>query len=324
MRISLFIVCRGEFADLGYARSAWTICRSLGDGRFGGRNGCWHRENELGFILRFDGGKPFPGSAAVWPNGFAQHFVTEISNRRLARWQTVLREQFSDGAERSPSLPQLDDDFPGRQQVFELLLVTRRKFRHRFTVCQTREIVLSTGDRLHLKANRKLTTGDRVTNGELVAVKSVHSDGAVELADGRVLDKSYREILPGYAVTSYGSQGKTVDHVLFSDSTIRAATNAQQWYVTISRGRRGIRIFTPDKQQLRENIMRPGHRPLAMEMATGFVPRRNNRLWNRLHGYMLRFGRRAADNFVRLTLPRRHRNQIKQKYERKITRMLGE
>jgi len=27
-----------------------------------------------------------------------------------------------------------------------------------------------------------------------------------------------------------------------------------QWDVTISRGRRGIRIFTPDKQQLRENL----------------------------------------------------------------------
>jgi hypothetical protein len=61
-----------------------------------------------------------------------------------------------------------------------------------------------------------------------------------------------------------------------------------------------------------------------MEMATGFVPRRNNRLWKRLHGYMLRFGRRAADNFVRLTLARRHRQKIKQKYEHKITRMLGE
>jgi conjugative relaxase-like TrwC/TraI family protein len=198
------------------------------------------------------------------------------------------------------------------------------KLLDRITVCQQREIALSTGDRLHLKANRKLATGGRVTNGELVAVKSVQSDGAVELADGRVLDKSFREFLPGYAVTSYGSQGKTVDHVLFSDSTIKAATNAQQWYVTISRGRRGIRIFTPDKQQLRENVMRPGHRPLAMEFATGFIPRRNNRLWNRLHGYMLRFGRRAADNFVRLTLARRQRHQIKQKYEHKITRMLGE
>ena len=161
-------------------------------------------------------------------------------------------------------------------------------------------------------------------NGELVAVKTVRSDGAVELTDGRVLDKSFREFLPGYAVTSYGSQGKTVDHVLFSDSTIKAATNAQQWYVTISRGRRGIRIFTPDKQQLRENVTRPGHRPLAMELATGFVPRCSNRRWNRLHGYMLRFGRRAADTFVRLTLARRQRQQTRPKYEHKITRMLGE
>jgi ATP-dependent exoDNAse (exonuclease V) alpha subunit len=130
------------------------------------------------------------------------------------------------------------------------------KLLDRITVCQQREITLSTGDKLHLKANRKLATGGRVTNGELVAVKSVRADGAVELADGRVLDKSFREFLPGYAVTSYGSQGKTVDHVLFSDSTIKAATNAQQWYVTISRGRRGISIFTPDKQQLRENVDR--------------------------------------------------------------------
>jgi hypothetical protein len=68
----------------------------------------------------------------VWPNGFAQHFVTEISDGRLAGWKAVLREQFSDGTERSPSLPQLDDDLPGGQQVLEPLLVTRREFRHRF------------------------------------------------------------------------------------------------------------------------------------------------------------------------------------------------
>ena len=123
---------RGEFADLGYARSAWAICGSLGVGRFAGRSSGWRGENELGFTLRFTGGKPFSGSATVWPDGFAQHFVTEISNGRLARWQAMLREQFSDGTERSPSLPQLDDDIPGRQQVLELLLVTRRKFRHRF------------------------------------------------------------------------------------------------------------------------------------------------------------------------------------------------
>jgi conjugative relaxase-like TrwC/TraI family protein len=90
----------------------------------------------------------------------------------------------------------------------------------RITVCQAREFSLATGDRLHLKSNRKLASGGRVTNGELVTVKSIRADGGVELNDGRVLDKSFREFLPGYAITSYGSQGKTVDYVLFSDYRI--------------------------------------------------------------------------------------------------------
>jgi ATP-dependent exoDNAse (exonuclease V) alpha subunit len=195
------------------------------------------------------------------------------------------------------------------------------------SVCQPRELSIAEGDRLHLKANRKLTSGRRVTNGEIVIVKSVHEDGRIELSDGRVLDKEFREFLPGYAVTSYGSQGKTVDYVLFSDSTIKAATNAQQWYVTISRGRRGIRIFTPDKQQLRENVTRSDHRPLAMELAAGFAPRRVVHLWDRLHAYLLRFGRRAADNFVRLKMARRHRHrhqELAREYEHKNTRMLGQ
>ena len=96
----------------------------------------------------------------------------------------------------------------------------------KITICRPQDTKVAENDRLHLKANRKLASGGRVTNGELVTVKSVGADGKIKLADGRVLDASYREFLPGYAVTSYGSQGKTVDYVLFSDSTIKAATNA--------------------------------------------------------------------------------------------------
>jgi ATP-dependent exoDNAse (exonuclease V) alpha subunit len=170
----------------------------------------------------------------------------------------------------------------------------------KITVCLPHEIAVAQGDRLHLKANRRLASGAHVTNGELVVVKSVHAGGKIELVDGRVLDRDFREFLPGYAVTSYGSQGKTVDYVLFSDSTIKAATNAQQWYVTVSRGRRGIRIFTPDKAQLRENLIRSDHRPLALELAKGGRPRHNNPLWQKLHCCLLRFGKRAADTFCRL------------------------
>src|SRR5208283_832528 len=98
MRISLFIGLWIEFANLSDARAAWTIRGCLGFGRLAGRSGGWRRENELVFTLGFDGGKPFPGSAAMGSDGFPENFVTEISNGCLARWQTVLGEQFSDGA----------------------------------------------------------------------------------------------------------------------------------------------------------------------------------------------------------------------------------
>jgi hypothetical protein len=133
-------------------------------------------------------------------------------------------------------------------------------------VCRERALSLSPGDRLQLKANSTSADGRKLANGEVVSVAQIKSNGAIRLADGRVLPSHYRQFLRGYAVTSYGSQGKTVDHVLFSDSAIRAATNAQQWYVTISRGRKSIQIFTPDKQQLRDAIMRTGERELALDL----------------------------------------------------------
>jgi hypothetical protein len=176
-----------------------------------------------------------------------------------------------------------------------LVTVTKSQL-DRITVCRPVDVPVAPGERLHLKANRRLA-GTRATNGELVTVRRVDSEGGIELEDGRVLDPTYREFLPGYAITSHGSQGKTVDYVLFSDSAVEAATNDQQWYVTISRGRRGIRIFTPDRQQLRENICRSGRRTLAMDIAEpGKGGRRAVLRWGtRVDGALRRFGCRAAE-----------------------------
>jgi ATP-dependent exoDNAse (exonuclease V) alpha subunit len=141
------------------------------------------------------------------------------------------------------------------------------KLLDKLTVCQPVEIPLAKGDQLQLKANAVTTDEKELVNGELVTVKAVNPNGRIELKDGRVLPDNYREFVRGYAITSYGSQGKTVEHVLFSDSTIKAATNNQQWLVTISRGKRAVKIFTPDKEQLRENVSRLGDRELAIEFS---------------------------------------------------------
>ena len=141
------------------------------------------------------------------------------------------------------------------------------KLLNRLTVCQPVEMPLAKGDQLQLKANAPSLDGKELINGELVTVKAVNPNGRIELKDGRVLPEKYREFVRGYAITSYGSQGKTVEHVLFSDSSVKAATNNQQWLVTISRGTRAVKIFTQDKAQLRENVGRLGDRELAIEFA---------------------------------------------------------
>lgn len=156
----------------------------------------------------------------------------------------------------------------------------------RINVCQPKELFLSSGDRLQLKTNGKSQDGRKLANGELVTVRQVHADGRIALRDGRMLPKDYRQFVHGYAVTSYAAQGKTVDHVLFSDSAVRAATNRQQWYVTISRGRKGVKIFTTDKIQLRQDVTRSGDRTLALDIAQSSFHKLAN-IWGRNLAYVL-------------------------------------
>jgi conjugative relaxase-like TrwC/TraI family protein len=165
--------------------------------------------------------------------------------------------------------------------------VVRPKHAECLTICTPQPLQLSRNDRLQLKANGKALGGELLANGEVVTARKIHPSGKIALQDGRILPAEYRQFGRGYAVTSYGSQGKTVDHVLLSDSAVRAATNAQQWYVTISRGRKSVQIFTPDKQQLRRAITLSGERELALELV-------NSARVSRMRQQSVRSGREFA------------------------------
>lgn len=194
----------------------------------------------------------------------------------------------------------------------------------RINVCRELEVPLASGDRLQIKANRRFANGSRVANGELVTVAKISADGLIELEDTRILDRDFREFIPGYSITSYGSQGKTVNYVLFSDSTIKIATNDQQWYVTISRGEKGIRIFTPDKIQLRENVVRSGHRPLALEVAGKTASIRHFRLsrFQRLQSALRRFGEQTVKRMIQSHLSRPSGRQAINRHEYSQSRVL--
>ena len=150
------------------------------------------------------------------------------------------------------------------------------RYTNRIVVAATSEMNIAFGDRLQLKFNGKSVEGRPLNNGELVTVRTVRKNGALvvesDAGSRKTLSPSQRLFTRGFAVTSYGSQGKTVDTVIFADAANRAATDAKQWYVTISRARKQALVFTSDKEELRANIQRVGERPLALDLKTNSSP----------------------------------------------------
>jgi conjugative relaxase-like TrwC/TraI family protein len=133
-----------------------------------------------------------------------------------------------------------------------------------------KETEVAPGDRLQLKFNGKSREARPIVNGELVTVRRVQADGSVVVDDDggtiKTLAPGQRLLNRGYAVTSYSSQGKTVDAVLVSDSGCKAATNSRHWYVAISRARKRVQVFTEDKAELRANVCGSGEDALALEI----------------------------------------------------------
>lgn len=158
----------------------------------------------------------------------------------------------------------------GRRSTFSY------RYAARIAVATSAPLAIAAGDRLQLKFNGRSLEGARLDNGELVTVRRVRADGRLVVEDDagirKTLSPSQRLFTRGYAVTSYASQGKTVDTVLLADANHRAATNTEQWYVTISRGRKRVVVFTSDREALRANVERSGHHEFALDLKVAPPP----------------------------------------------------
>jgi predicted RNA-binding protein with PIN domain len=152
------------------------------------------------------------------------------------------------------------DKLTARKDSGQEITLTRRQAQA-FSVHETREIEVATGDKLLLEANR-WETKLRVTNGELVTVAKVEQ-GRIELEDGRTLPANYRAFDHGYVVTAHRSQGQTVDAVIVSGDRM----SKELFYVAATRGRESLTVITSDKEQLREAIGISGERMSATELA---------------------------------------------------------
>jgi conjugative relaxase-like TrwC/TraI family protein len=131
-----------------------------------------------------------------------------------------------------------------------------------FDVGEARELKVAAGDWLLLQANH----GKEFINGERVQVREIQN-GRIALADGRSLPAAYNTFTHGYAVTSHSSQSKTVDDVLLvASSKSFAAVNREQFYVSISRGRERVHVFTDDADLLARRVTNSHERKAAVEL----------------------------------------------------------
>src|ERR1019366_2573044 len=128
---------------------------------------------------------------------------------------------------------------------------------------------IAPGEVLRITVNGKDKSGKhKLNNGSEYTVKEFTDGGDIVLTNGWVVAKEFGHLTHGYVTTSHASQGKTVDRVLIAmGSESMPAINAEQFYVSVSRGRESARLYTDlSTDELREAIQRCDDRKSATEL----------------------------------------------------------
>ncbi len=136
----------------------------------------------------------------------------------------------------------------------------------KFSVFEREKIRIAIGDRIRFTKNVK-HRGQKFLNNELRTVVSI-DEGKIIFDKGEIVRTGAALHLDqGIAVTSHASQSKTVDQVIAS-VPVRSFSQANeaQFYVTMSRARWAMHVFTDSKVALRDAVTRPSKRLSPWEL----------------------------------------------------------
>lgn len=141
----------------------------------------------------------------------------------------------------------------------------------RYDVYTLRDLALSKGDKVRITKEGYDEHKKRMTNGQMLEVAAV-TKKAITLKNPKsrsvyTVPLTYGHLAHGHCVTSYASQGKTVDEVfIYQPAATFPATDAKQFYVSISRGRDAARVYTDNRQDLLHHASEAGDRKSAIEL----------------------------------------------------------
>lgn len=141
-----------------------------------------------------------------------------------------------------------------------------------FDVYQKRDIALAKGDRVQITRNGFDKERKRLDNGTVLEVVAASKKNGLLLQNPQSkmvyrVDNDFGNINHAHCITSHASQGKTVDEVFITQPAATfPATNARQFYVSVSRAREKVHIYTDDKEELLLRASQAGDRKGAVEL----------------------------------------------------------
>jgi len=126
---------------------------------------------------------------------------------------------------------------------------------------------LSPGDWVRITRNNAeldLVNGQRlqVTNVSETHVTVQAASRRIELPAGQPLHLDH-----AYATTAHSAQGLTCDRVLYNAESHSRTTAQDTYYVSISRERHSVKVFTNDEAKLPETVTRERTKGLAIDLA---------------------------------------------------------
>lgn len=138
----------------------------------------------------------------------------------------------------------------------------------RFQVFHSRELQLAAGDQIRITRNGFTLDGKhRLDNGTLWKVAGFDDAGNIRLDNGWIMSKDYGFIDHGHVVTSYSSQGKTVQRVLLAQGyESLPASSREQFYVSTSRAKEQVTIYTGNRQELLAAVSEGDERLMGLEL----------------------------------------------------------
>lgn len=149
-----------------------------------------------------------------------------------------------------------------------------KKAADKFDVFNVEEIALAKGDKVRVTKNSFDRKDKALNNGQTFEVLSVSDRGHVKLrstiSDATyAIDRNFGHIAHAHCVTSYFSQGRTVDMAFVSQpqATLPAVT-AKTFYVSASRAKEQTTIYTDDKAALLNRASELGDRTSAIELVS--------------------------------------------------------